>query len=121
MHHVSDNYAWEVPGGGPMGLAGDANIKSWFGDSLVFNVGGHELDLTPTKLTIQAVIAAILLLSILLWSMRKRGAAPKGKLQTSVEILSTSSSVTSWRRRTSRTIPRSTCRTWRRASSSSSP
>jgi F-type H+-transporting ATPase subunit a len=86
MHHVQDHHDWELPGSGNMGLAHEYDIHEALGRWVV-NVGGHELDLTPTKFTLNMFLAAFVVLAVLLWSMRKRGAVPKGRLQTSVEMM----------------------------------
>lgn len=86
LHHVQDSHEWELPGG--PGLVHEASIHEWLGHWIV-NVGGHEVDLTPTRFTLVMWMGTVLLLAALLMSMRNRGAAPKGKLQTTVEMFYT--------------------------------
>jgi F-type H+-transporting ATPase subunit a len=83
LHHVQDGSEWELPGGA--GLVHEANIHDWLGHWIV-NVGGTPVDITPTRFTLVMWLGTVILLSTLLLSMRNRTAAPKGRLQTTVEM-----------------------------------
>jgi F-type H+-transporting ATPase subunit a len=83
LHHVQDGKDWELPGGSSF-LANEYDLHKIFGDWTV-NIGGHEIDLTPTKYTLVMWIGVIILVTVLLRSMRNRGQVPKGRLQTGVE------------------------------------
>lgn len=83
LEHVQDSHEWALPG--PGGLAQPHDIHDWLGHWNV-TIAGHVIDLTPTRFALVMFGAAILLIGTLLWSMRGRGAAPKGRLQTLVEI-----------------------------------
>jgi F-type H+-transporting ATPase subunit a len=84
IHHVQDGNQWELPGG-PSVFANEYDLTRIFG-SWKIHLGSYDLDLTPTKYTLIMWLGAIILVSTLLLSMRNRGAVPKGRLQTLVEI-----------------------------------
>lgn len=86
MHHVADGHEFEIPGGEHI-WASEVSTHHLFGDALKLHIGGTEVDLTPTKLTLYMFVAAILVVGLLIAATRKRGAVPKGKLQTIVEML----------------------------------
>ena len=85
MHHVADGHELEIPGGEHI-WAQEINLHHVFGDALKFQVGDSVLDLTPTKLTMYMFLAAILVVGVLIAATRNRGAVPKGRLQTTVEM-----------------------------------
>jgi F-type H+-transporting ATPase subunit a len=84
MHHVADGHDWEVPGAN--GMATDVHLDHVFGKWAV-NLGGHEIDLTPTKYTLMLWVAAVLVMAGLWLTTRNRKAVPKGKGQTITETL----------------------------------
>ena len=84
LNHVQDSHEWALPGSS--GLAHAYDIHDWLGHWNV-TIAGHEIDLTPTRFALIMMLAAVLLMGTLLWSMRGRGQSPKGRLQTLVEDL----------------------------------
>lgn len=84
MHHVQDGYDWELPT--TESIAGHVDLRDIFGQWIV-NVGGYQLDLTPTRLTVVMWIAAILITAGLLLAVRNRGPVPKGRWANLVETL----------------------------------
>jgi len=86
MHHVSDGYHWEVPGGAS-GFSQTIDLRGLFGQWWKGEVLGIPVDLTPTKSVLMLWLGAVVLLAVALWAVRGRGAVPKGRLQNVVEAL----------------------------------
>src|SRR4051794_10998910 len=72
LHHVQDAHEWELPGGAK-GVH-EYKLHDWLGKWAV-NLGGHEIDLTPTRFTLVMLLGSVILVGLLLWSMRGRGQA----------------------------------------------
>ena len=97
LHHVADGNSMEVPFGSEHLFATDLYFKDevvdgtlhhgLFGKGWLLNVGGTELDLTPTKYTLMLWTAALLVMGVLWWTTRNRKAVPRGRAQTVVETL----------------------------------
>ena len=79
VHHVSDNHVLDVPGmceGFHWNC--EIDLKEIFGESLVFNVGGTEIDMTPTKHVVGLWVVGLLLFAALALAVRRRNIVPRG-------------------------------------------
>jgi F-type H+-transporting ATPase subunit a len=72
IDHVHDGMEWTLP------FVGEVHLPEFE------RIAG--VDISLSRFTIVMFMAALSLVLLLLWSMRGRGQAPKGRLQTTVEI-----------------------------------
>lgn len=90
MHHVTDGHVLEYPGhcDGHWAWNCEVELDAVFGTirgedgtvsgPLVFTVGGHTVDMTPTKHLVMMWLASLLLVVMLARAVRKRGVVPSG-------------------------------------------
>jgi F-type H+-transporting ATPase subunit a len=88
LGHVSDGYVLEYPGicHGGFSWECETNLRKVFGKSLVFDVGGSTLDMTPTKHLVMMWFASIVLLVVVFLAVAKRNLVPRG-LYNFIELL----------------------------------
>lgn len=79
MHHVMDGYEWEIPS--HRGFADHFDLRDVFGQWNLFGI-----DFTPTQHTVMLWIGAVVLIGLTSLATRRRGAVPRGGLQTGLEM-----------------------------------